>query len=82
MLRASSRCAVAIIALRNSPKWNCCLRLEPQAKGKQLQQRLEKSQGPRDGRQPESARWRDSQLRSSQEVASGSVMFRLSSGGS
>ena len=61
MLRASSRCAVAIIALRNSPKWNCCLRLEPQAKGKQLQQRLEKSHAPRDGRQPESARWRDSQ---------------------
>jgi len=60
MLRAYSRCAVAIIALRNSPKWNCCLRLEPQARGKQLQQRLEKSHVPPDGRQ-ESARWRDSQ---------------------
>jgi hypothetical protein len=51
---------MATIALRNSPNWNCYLRLEPQPNGKQLPQLLGKSHAPRPRRRREPARWRDS----------------------
>ena len=37
-LRASSRCSTATIALRNSPRWNCHLRLQPKPKREKLPQ--------------------------------------------
>ncbi len=59
-LRASSRCTMATIALRNSPRWNCHRRLKPQPKREKLPQQLGKSHAPRERRQRKPARWRDS----------------------
>jgi hypothetical protein len=47
---------MATIALRNSPSWNCHLRLDPQPKRKQLPQQLGKSHAPRERRQRKPAR--------------------------
>jgi hypothetical protein len=68
-LRASSRCTMATIALRNSPRWNCHRRLKPQPKREKLPQQLGKSHAPREDGNEKPARWRDSGLRSGQDVA-------------
>jgi len=49
-LRASSRCAMATIARRNSQSWNCHLELKRHPRRGKLQQQLGKNRGPRERR--------------------------------
>lgn len=59
-LRASSRCVMATIAPRNSPRWNCHLQLKPHPKREKLRQHhLGKSHERRERRRREPARWHD-----------------------
>jgi hypothetical protein len=63
-LRASSRCTMATIALRNRPSRNCRLRLPkrenlPQPRRRNLVQQLGESHAPPERRERKSARWRD-----------------------
>ena len=48
--------AMATIALRNSPSWNCHLRLKPHPKREKLPQHLGKSHAPRERRRRKRAR--------------------------
>src|ERR1700732_2817573 len=53
---------MATIALRNSPSWNCSLRLKRHPKREKLRQHLGKSHAPGERRRRKRARRRDSKV--------------------